>query len=112
MTSALVFARIGLAAILAFAGVAKLADREGSARAAREFGLVRLASAAAVLVPVVELGLAAALVPASSAQVAAAGVVVLLSAFTAAMAVALAVAGVPTVTVSAGFTAPRRDRRG
>lgn len=90
MTSAIVVARIGLAAILALAGVAKLADRKGSAQAAREFGLGRLASAAAGLVPILELGLAAALVPAWSARVAAAGVVVLLSSFTVAMAVALA----------------------
>src|SRR5947208_3641154 len=37
----LVVVRIGLAAVLAVAGVAKLADREGAARAARDFGLGR-----------------------------------------------------------------------
>lgn len=90
MTAALVLARIGLAAVFAVAGVAKLADREGSARAAREFGLGRLASAAAVLVPLVELGIAAALVPVSSARVAAAGAALLLLAFAVAIVVALA----------------------
>src|SRR5262249_60555088 len=63
---------------------------EGSARAAREFGPGRFAPVAAVLVPLVELALAAALFPASSARFAAAGAAMLLAAFAVAIAVALA----------------------
>src|SRR5690348_1071380 len=86
----LVFVRIGLAAVFAVAGVAKLMDREGSAGAARGFGLGSFASVAALVVPLVELTLAPALIPASSARFAAAGAAALLATFTVAIGVALA----------------------
>lgn len=76
--------------MLAIAGVAKLADRKGAEQAARDFGLGRFAPGVAVMLPLVELALAAALVPASSARIAAVGAVLLLAAFTVAIATALA----------------------
>lgn len=86
----LVYVRIGLAAVFAIAGAAKLADRQGAGRAAREFGLGRFAPFLAATVPFVELALAATLVPASSARFAAIGAALLLAAFAIAIAIALA----------------------
>lgn len=90
MNLALVLARVGLAAVFAIAGVAKMADREGTARAAREFGLGRFAPLAASTVPLVELALAATLVPATSARFAAAGAALLFVVFASVIGIALA----------------------
>jgi hypothetical protein len=79
-------ARLLLAAVLAVAGAAKLADRDGSRRATEAFGVPRPAAGAiAVLVPASELVLAAALVPARTAQGAAAAAAVLFLGFAAAV---------------------------
>lgn len=83
-------ARLLLAAIFLLAAVAKLRDREGSAEALREFRLpVPLARPAAVLLPLAELAVAVLLLPAATAQTAAAAALGLLCIFTAAIAVQL-----------------------
>jgi peroxiredoxin len=64
MDAAVLFARLLLAAVFVVAGVAKLADREGSRRAVTDFGVpAALAAPIGILLPLVELGVAAALIP-------------------------------------------------
>jgi peroxiredoxin/uncharacterized membrane protein YphA (DoxX/SURF4 family) len=68
MDAALLIARLVLAAVFILAGVAKLSDFKGSHKAIIDFGLpALLASPLALLLPLAELGAAAALIPASSA---------------------------------------------
>jgi uncharacterized membrane protein YphA (DoxX/SURF4 family) len=68
MDAALLIARFVLAALFILAGVAKLSDLKGSRKAIIEFGLPAvLASPLALLLPLAELGVGAALIPASSA---------------------------------------------
>src|SRR5918999_4688404 len=68
MDAALLIARLVLAAVFTLAGVAKLADLKGSRQAIIEFGLPAVvASPLALLLPLAELGVGAALIPASSA---------------------------------------------
>jgi thiol-disulfide isomerase/thioredoxin/uncharacterized membrane protein YphA (DoxX/SURF4 family) len=68
MDAALLMARLVLAAIFILAGVAKLSDIKGSKQTIIEFGLPAvLASPLALLLPLAELGVAAALIAASSA---------------------------------------------
>src|SRR5919107_266725 len=68
MDAALLIARLVLAAVFTIAGVAKLADLKGSRQAIIEFGLPAVvASPLALLLPLGELGVGAALIPASSA---------------------------------------------
>src|SRR5215203_5133906 len=68
MDAALLISRLLLAAVFSLAGVAKLSDLEGSRKAIIEFGLPAvLASPLALLLPLAELGVGAALIPASSA---------------------------------------------
>jgi peroxiredoxin len=68
MDAALLIARLVLAAVFTLAGVAKLSDLKGSRKAIIEFGLPTvLASPLALLLPLAELAVAAALIPASSA---------------------------------------------
>ena len=68
MDAALLVARLLLAAVFAVAGLAKLADREGSERALKVFGLpAPLASPFAILLPVAELAVAVALLPVATA---------------------------------------------
>ena len=84
MDAALLGARIVLAAVFAIAGVAKLLDRPGAREALAGFGLpARLAAPLAVALPVVELSVAAALVPRASAWWGGLGALGLLLAFTA-----------------------------
>jgi len=91
MGLALVIARVGLACVFVVAGVAKLADLAGSRRAVADFGVPeRFAGAAGWLLPVGELAVAAALVPAGSAHFGALGAAVLLVSFVAAIGNALA----------------------
>jgi peroxiredoxin/uncharacterized membrane protein YphA (DoxX/SURF4 family) len=82
--------RLVLAAVLAWSGLAKLADRAGFRTALAGFALpAGLAGAAAVVLPIAEVAVAAALVPAVSAWWAAAGALVLLLAFTLVLVVTL-----------------------
>jgi hypothetical protein len=83
-------ARVLLAVVFGVAGVAKLADRAGSQRALRDFGLPGwLASPLGVVLPLVELGIAASLLPAVSAWWGAVGATLLLLLFMVAMGVTL-----------------------
>ncbi|MBV9172935.1 MAG: redoxin domain-containing protein [Chloroflexi bacterium] len=86
----LLAARMVLALVFAVAGLAKLADRAGSQRALRDFGLPGLlASTVGVLLPLGELGIAVALLPAVSAWWAAVAAVALLLLFVVGMSVSL-----------------------
>src|SRR3712207_3548047 len=68
MNAAVLFARLLLAAVFLAAGVAKLADREGSRRAIADFGVpAALAAPLGILLPLVELAVAAALIPSATA---------------------------------------------
>src|ERR1041384_582285 len=68
MDLVLLAARVLLALVFGVAGIAKLADRAGSQQALRDFGLPGwLASPAGVLLPMLELGVAVALLAAVSA---------------------------------------------
>ncbi len=91
LTAVVLTARLVLAAVLAVAGVAKLADRGGARQAVSEFGAPeRLATPIAYLLPLVELAVAGMLLPSSTAVAGAAGAVALLVLFSAAIAVSLA----------------------
>jgi methylamine dehydrogenase accessory protein MauD len=91
MDVALLLARLLLASVFVVAGAAKLADREGSKRALADFGVpTPLATPLAVLLPLAELAVAAALIPAATAWWGTAGALVLLLLFVAAIAANLA----------------------
>ena len=91
MSAALLAARLVLASVFALAAGAKIADREGSRRAVREFRVPdRLALPAAWLIPFAELGIAAAFLSGPTARWAAISAMVLLAVFSTAIAIALA----------------------
>jgi uncharacterized membrane protein YphA (DoxX/SURF4 family)/peroxiredoxin len=80
--AALLIGRLFLAAVFALSGVAKLADQAGSRQAMIAFGLPRsLATPLGRLLPLAELAVAAALVPAVAAWWGALGALALLLAF-------------------------------
>jgi methylamine dehydrogenase accessory protein MauD len=82
---------LALAAVFAVAAATKLLDREGSSIAMRSFGVPdRLAGIAARLLPIVEIAIAALLLPVSTRGDAAVAALVLLLAFCAAIARAVA----------------------
>jgi uncharacterized membrane protein YphA (DoxX/SURF4 family) len=82
MGAALLACRLGLAAVFATAGLAKLADLEGSRSASREFGVpAPIAAAFGTLLPLAELATAAALIPNASARWGALAALVLLLGF-------------------------------
>src|SRR5215210_6945451 len=84
MDIVILFARLLLAAVFVVAGVAKLADREGSRRAVADFGVPPpLAAPLGILLPLAELAVAAALIPTSTAFWGAVGALVLLLLFVA-----------------------------
>lgn len=83
MNAILVAVRLALAALLAAAGAAKVADRPGSDLAARRLGVpARLAGPVALAVPAVELLIAVGLAIPVTVRTAAASTVALLGAFT------------------------------
>jgi uncharacterized membrane protein YphA (DoxX/SURF4 family)/peroxiredoxin len=85
--SALLAVRLVLAAVFATTGLAKLGDRGGTRTAFAEFGVPRgLVPSLAVLVPVSELAVAASLLIDPAARVGAAGALILLAAFSIAIA--------------------------
>jgi thiol-disulfide isomerase/thioredoxin/uncharacterized membrane protein YphA (DoxX/SURF4 family) len=91
MDATLLIARLVLAAVFTLAGVAKLSDLKGSRKAIIDFGLPAvLASPLALLLPVAELGVAAALIPASSAWWGALGALGLLLLFVVGISINLA----------------------
>jgi peroxiredoxin len=83
-------ARVLLALVFSVAGVAKLSDRAGSRQAVRDFGLPDwLAGPLSILLPLVELGVALALLPAATAWWGALGALSLLVVFVIAISVNL-----------------------
>jgi peroxiredoxin len=82
--------RLLLAAVLAAAGAAKLADVRGLRETAVGFGLPRRLAPAAIAIPLAELAAAALLVPAGAAWYGALAALGLLTVFTGAVAVQLA----------------------
>jgi peroxiredoxin/uncharacterized membrane protein YphA (DoxX/SURF4 family) len=91
MDAALLVARLVLAAVFALAGVTKLLDIPGSRKAVIDFGLpAGLASPLALLLPLAELGVAVALIPASSAWWGALGALGLLLMFVVGISINLA----------------------
>jgi thiol-disulfide isomerase/thioredoxin len=91
MPTALLCARLVLAGVFALASVAKLADLRGSRAAVAGFGVPeRIASPLGTLLPVAELAVAVALLPASTARLGGLGAAVLLALFVAAIARSMA----------------------
>src|SRR5215218_1130685 len=91
MDITMLLARLLLALVFATAGVAKLADRQGSRQAIIDFGVPSvLAAPLGLLLPLAELAVAATLLPASTAWWGALGALVLLSLFVVTIAVNLA----------------------
>ncbi len=91
MAAALLLLRLVLAAVLAVAGIAKLADRAGARRALGDFGVpARIAGAGAVTLSLAELAIAAALIPDASALAGALAATALLLLFAGALARVLA----------------------
>ncbi len=83
--------RLGLAAVFAVAGAAKLADRAGARKAAVDFGAPpALAGPLAVALPIAELAVAVLLLPAGTAFWGAIGALVLLTVFCGAIMLAMA----------------------
>src|SRR5215208_7419515 len=91
MDVVLLIARLLLASVFVIAGAAKLADRSGSRQALIDFGVPTiLARPLGILLPLAELAVAAALIPASTAWWGAAGALALLLLFLAALGANLA----------------------
>lgn len=91
MSTAVVLVRLVLGAVLVAAGLAKLADRDGTRRAVVDFGVpARFAPPASALLPLTELGAAALLVVPATARWGALLALLLLAFFVAAIAVNLA----------------------
>jgi peroxiredoxin/uncharacterized membrane protein YphA (DoxX/SURF4 family) len=91
MDAALLIARLLLAVVFILAGVAKLSDLKGSRKAITDFGLPAvLASPLALLLPLAELGVGTALIPASSAWWGALGALGLLLLFVVGISINLA----------------------
>jgi uncharacterized membrane protein YphA (DoxX/SURF4 family)/peroxiredoxin len=95
-SAALLVARVVLAVVFGSAAAAKLADRPGTRDTLADFGVpARLARVTALLLPVAELAVAAAVLFAPSAEAGATGALVLLIVFSAAIAWNLAAGRTP-----------------
>ena len=69
MEIALLLARLALAGVFLVAGIAKLADRNGSSNAIAGFGMPqRLAGPLGAMLPIAEIAVATLLLPASTAR--------------------------------------------
>jgi len=91
MNTVLLIARLVLTVVFAVAGISKLTDREGSRQAMSDFGLpAALAAPFGLLLPLAELAVAVALVPAATAWWGAVGALALLLLFVAGIGVNLA----------------------
>ena len=91
MPTAILVVRLALAAVFLTAGVSKLADRAAFRETVAAFGVpVRLTRPVAVVVPLAEVAVAAALLPAASARIAAVAALVLLVLFIGAILLTLA----------------------
>src|SRR5262249_34986922 len=88
MSAALLLARLVLVAVFAVSGIAKLADRAGSRQALEGFGVSpALAAPSAVVLPMVELAIAAGLLIGPTVTLAALAATVLLATFVVGLAV-------------------------
>ena len=97
METFLLLARLLLATIFAFAGLGKLADAEGSRNAIKDFGVSDFFTEwLARLLPWIELATAVALLPLATAWLGGVASLVLLLAFTSAIAINLAKGNAPT----------------
>jgi thiol-disulfide isomerase/thioredoxin len=91
MAAVLLLARFALIVVFGVAGLTKLTDREGSRRMLVEFGVpAPLAGPLGLILPLVELAVAAALIPAASAWWGAIGALIFLMVFAAGIGVNLA----------------------
>jgi uncharacterized membrane protein YphA (DoxX/SURF4 family) len=91
MDAALLIARLVLAGVFTLAGVAKLSDLKGSRQAIRDFGVPSaIAAPLGLVLPLAELGVAAILLPASTAWWGALGALGLLSVFVVGISINLA----------------------
>src|SRR4051812_47151101 len=82
MDTLLLLARLVIAGVFIVAGVAKLADREGSKKALEGFGVpAGLAGIGGLLLPIVELIVGILVIPRSTAPYASIGALLLLLAF-------------------------------
>jgi methylamine dehydrogenase accessory protein MauD len=91
MTWLPLLARLLLVAVFVVAAVAKLADRKGSSQAVADFGLPnRMAAPLALLLPLIELAIAALLIPGGTARWGALAALGLLGLFTAVIVASLA----------------------
>ena len=91
MDPALLLGRLTLAAVFLVAALAKLADRDGSTKAAANFGVPeRFAKPFGIGLPLVELAIAVALIPKATAWGGAVGALTLLVVFIAAIAANMA----------------------
>ena len=105
MSFAVSLSQLLLAVVFAVAAVAKLADRSGTRRAIEAFGVPpRLAPAGATLLPIAELAIAAALVPAATARWSALAAVTLLVIFCVAIARTLRAGSAPDCNCFGGLT--------
>jgi methylamine dehydrogenase accessory protein MauD len=96
MASVLLIVRVVLAAIFGVAGLAKMADRSSARQALAGFGVpARMAAPLGRLLPLVELAVAAALIPLASAWFGAVAALGLLLVFTAAIGINLALGRTP-----------------
>ena len=90
MSVVVLLARLVLAVVFLVAGIAKLADLAGSRQALRDFGVpAKLSTPFGVLLPLAELAVAVALLPAASAWWGALGALALLLVFVAGISYAL-----------------------
>ena len=91
MSAGLLAARLVLAAVFCASGIPKFGDRTGTRATAAAFGVpARLTSFVALALPVAELLVAAALIPASAAALAGWAALALLAVFSGAVLVSLA----------------------
>src|SRR5215212_5009621 len=91
MDTALLMARLLLAAVFILAGVAKLSDLKGSRQAITDFGVPSsLATPLGILLPLSELAVAATLIPAATAWWGAIGALALLLVFVSGISINLA----------------------
>ncbi len=105
MSIAVSFAQFFLAVVFAVAGCSKLADRAATRVAIEDFHVPRpIATPAAILVPLIELAVAATLVPAPTARVGALAAVALLAVFSFAIIRVLRAGSTPDCNCFGGLT--------
>ncbi len=105
MSFAVSLSQLLLAVVFAVAAVAKLADRSGTRRAIEAFGVPsRLTTGGATLLPIAEIAIAAALVPAATARWSALAALALLVIFCIAIARTLRAGSAPDCNCFGGLT--------